>query len=85
MDGPKSELLMTTCCIVGCRFNAQHTAHSQLLASFSDQLASLEAMALHPALQTERYRRLSDFSAAQRAREWADSCRRSHAHFAQKV
>jgi hypothetical protein len=71
--------------VIMCRYSVQYAAHASLLSSFSDHMAALEATTLHPAVQTERYKRLSDFLGAQRAKEWAESCRRSHSHFAQKV
>ncbi len=48
-------------------------------------MGRLEAVQLHPRLQTPAWRRLADLQPPQRIREWHDKCARSHESFASKV
>ena len=52
------------------RYHAQFSLHSQLLASFPEDLLLLQALDLHPTLQTERWKKLVDLLPQARLRQW---------------
>lgn len=68
-----------------CRYRVQHQAHSEVLSGFDRELRALEAVELHPAVQSEGRAKLIDLVDAARLRDWAGRCSAAHQGLAQKV
>ncbi|GBF99515.1 hypothetical protein Rsub_11949 [Raphidocelis subcapitata] len=67
------------------RYVPQYVAHSKILATFQELTAALSAVALPQQLRVGGWTTLADLQPQSRLREWYESCRRSHEHFAAKV
>ncbi|GMH33246.1 hypothetical protein BSKO_01080 [Bryopsis sp. KO-2023] len=66
-------------------FHQQQGLHGEVLREFERDMDVLMGTELCPGLRTEKWEKLVDLLPEGKLRQWAESCRKAHRHFAEKV